>query len=201
MFIKNLNLFISIFLQNNKNNEKIEEIWETKKNQQLLIKMLKQNNITIKDPEKPKRGKSAFLFYCEENRKILKIKYTGFSVKQIVQKLGLEWRKLKESNSNEIERYENLSIIDRDRYKLEMKNYVPILYRKMDTKNEVKVSKKRSKNDGFQKFVNQKKKKLKDTRPELDSDGLLLYLQNRWNNMSEDKKSKYNKKEKKIKEE
>lgn len=198
MFIKNLNLFVNDFLNNNKKNEKIEDIWNSKKQQQLLLKMLKQNNITIKDPDKPKRGKSAFLFYCEENRKKLKEKYDGYSVKQIVQKLGLDWKKLKESNPEEIDKYEKLSIIDRERYKLEMKNYIPILSRKIEIKNETKkTSKRRSKNELlFDNFVKTKIKRLKNTRPELDSINMIEYLQTKWINMSDEKKSKYNKKEK-----
>jgi len=201
MFIKNLNLFINEFLINNKKNEKIEEVWNSKKHQQLLLKMLKQNNITIKDPDKPKRGKSAFLFYCEENRKKLKEKYDGYSVKQIVQKLGLDWKKLKETNPDEIDKYEKMSIVDRERYKTEMKNYIPILSRKIEIKNEIKkTSKRRSKNELlFDNFVKTKKKRLKKTRPELDSVDMIEYLQNKWINMSDEKKLKYNSKKDKEK--
>ena len=82
MFIENINQFVIDFLENNKTN--MSEHWSSKKNQQSLIKTLKKNNIKIKDPDKPKRGKSGFLFYCDTKRPIIKQEYPELTVKEIV---------------------------------------------------------------------------------------------------------------------
>ena len=67
-------------------------------------------------------------------------------MKEIVSKLGTEWQLLKTSNSDEINKYEEMSSKDRNRYKQEMKNYIPILNRKTEYKknSEKKPSKRRS---------------------------------------------------------
>uniref|UniRef100_A0A6C0E2K6 HMG box domain-containing protein n=1 Tax=viral metagenome TaxID=1070528 RepID=A0A6C0E2K6_9ZZZZ len=197
MFIENINKFVLEFLQLNKNNENIDEVWVSKKNQQLLLKTLKKNNVKIKDPAKPKRGKSAFLFFCEENRKKIKKKYPEYSVKEIVSKLGTDWKVLKDSNSEEINRYEQMSIKDRNRYKNEMKTYIPILNRKIDVKKSTKKpSKRRSKRTQeeimFDNFLKNKKTRAKKSHPELDSKDIVQYIKSKWEKLPDEKKKKYN---------
>jgi hypothetical protein len=197
MFIENINKFVLDFIEINKNNENIDEIWTSKKNQQLLLKTLKKNNVKITDPEKPKRGKSAFLFFCEENRKKIKKKYPEMSVKEIVSKLGIDWQILKDSNSEEINRYEQMSIKDRNRYKNEMKTYVPILNRKIDIKKSTKKpSKRRSKRTQeeimFDNFLKSKKTRAKKSHPELESKDIIEYIKSKWEKLPEEKKKKYN---------
>lgn len=197
MFIENINKFVLEFLQLNKNNENIDEVWVSKKNQQLFLKTLKKNNVKIKDPTKPKRGKSAFLFFCEENRKKIKKKYPEFTVKEIVSKLGTVWQELKDSNSEEINRYEQMSIKDRNRYKNEMKTYIPILNRKIDVKKSTKKpSKRRSKRTQeeimFDNFLKNKKTRAKKSHPELESKDIVQYIKSKWEKLPDEKKKKYN---------
>ena len=196
MFIENINKFVLEFFQTNKNNENIDEAWVSKKNQQLLLKTLKKNNVKIKDPTKPKRGKSAFLFFCEENRKKIKKKYPELTVKEIVSKLGIDWQTLKDTNSDEIDRYEQMSIKDRNRYKNEMRTYIPILNRKIDIKKSTKKpSKRRSKRSQeeimFDNFLKNKKTRAKKSHPELDSNGIIEYIKSKWEKMTDEKKKKY----------
>ena len=172
-------------------------MWVSKKNQQLFLKTLKKNNVKIKDPTKPKRGKSAFLFFCEENRKKIKKKYHEFTVKEIVSKLGTVWQELKDSNSEEINRYEQMSIKDRNRYKNEMKTYIPILNRKIDVKKSTKKpSKRRSKRTQeeimFDNFLKNKKTRAKKSHPELDSKDIVQYIKSKWEKLPDEKKKKYN---------
>lgn len=197
MFIENINKFVLEFIEINKSNENIDELWTCKKNQQLLLKTLKKNNVKIKDPEKPKRGKSAFLFFCDENRKKIKKKYPEMSVKEIVSKLGTDWQILKDSNSEEIDRYEQMSIKDRNRYKNEMRTYIPILNRKIDIKKSTKKpSKRRSKRTQeeimFDNFLKNKKTRAKKSHPELDSKGIIEYIKSKWEKLPDEKKKKYN---------
>ena len=196
MFIRNINEFVLDFLRININKTNTEEIWLSKKNQQCLLKTLKKNNVKIKDPDKPKRGKSAFLFYCEVNRKILKEKYPEMSVKEIVSKLGIDWQKLKDENSSDIEIYEEMSIKDRNRYKQQMRNYIPILNRKINNdekkESDKKQSKRRSKRNKeeimYENFIKSKKTRTKKLHPELESKDLIEYLKNKWEKMNDEKK-------------
>jgi hypothetical protein len=166
------------------------------------LKTIRKTNITVIDPTKPKRGKSGFLYFCEENRGKIKEKFPTISVKQIVSKLGTMWQELKNTNLAEIKRYENMSLEDRNRYKEEMKDYVPILNRKYDNllehiDNTTKSSKDRRKkkyrksSSPYSNFVKSKKTRAKRSHPELDSEGLLTYLEKRWEKLSDEKKGKY----------
>ena len=200
MFIENINQFVLDFLENNKTN--MSEHWSSKKNQQSLIKTLKKNNIKIKDPDKPKRGKSGFLFYCDTKRPIIKQENPELTVKEIVSKLGTEWQLLKTSNSDEINKYEEMSSKDRNRYKQEMKNYIPILNRKTEYKknSEKKPSKRRSKRNDedimYENFIKMKKPRVKKSQPEFDSNDTIEYIKSKWDNLADEKKTKYKNKKK-----
>ena len=215
MFVENISQFVIDFINNNKSSNIIEN-WTSKKNQDLLVKTIKKNNITIKDPNKPKRGKSGYLFFCAEYRDRMKKENPDLSVKDIVSKLGILWKQLKKEDGDEVRRFEKMSLDDRNRYKKEMCCYVPLM-RKINKKNKsdvvidlididknkqkikdekknIKKSKKSEKDEGYSKFVRSKRNKSKKTHPELDSEGILKYLEQKWEKFPESKKEKYRKK-------
>jgi hypothetical protein len=190
MFLENINDFVITFFSQNTDNEYLESLWMSPKNQQLLLKTIKKTNIKIKDPNKPKRGKSGFLYFCEENREKIKNEHPSISVKEIVSKLGQLWQYLKKTNKEEIKRYEDLSISDRIRYKNQMKEYVPLMTRKKDkSPKEKKVKSKRS--ILFDNYIKSKKLKTKRQHPELDSHGIITYLTEKWEKLPEEKKNRY----------
>jgi len=216
MFVENISQFVIDFINNNKN-PNIIEAWGSKKNQEQLFRTIKKNNIVIKDPHKPKRGKSGYLFFCAEYREKMKIENPELSVKDIVSKLGILWKQLKKDNSPEVKRFEKMSLEDRNRYKSEMDGYVPLIRKinkkeKKDKKSDenittiienekkkeeekiIKRSKKKEKDDGYSKFMRSKRNKTKKTHPELDSEGILRYLAEKWEKFPDSKKEKYRKK-------
>ena len=225
MFVDNISQFVLDFIQNNKN-PNLCDAWNSKRNQEQLVKIIKKNNIIIKDPQKPKRGKSGYLFFCAEYREKMKQEFPELSVKEIVSKLGIIWKKLKKENSPEVKKFEQMSLDDRNRYKDEMTDYVPLI-RKInkkekkivtddgiingddnnnitsvieDEKNKqkeeknLKRSKKKEKDDGYSKFIRSKRNKTRKTHPELDSEGILKYLAQKWEKFPDIKKEKYRKK-------
>ena len=216
MFVENISQFVIDFINNNKN-PNIIEAWGSKKNQEQLFRTIKKNNIVIKDPHKPKRGKSGYLFFCAEYREKMKNENPELSVKDIVSKLGILWKQLKKDNSPEVKRFEKMSLEDRNRYKSEMDGYVPLIRKinkkeKKDKKSDenittlienekkkeeekiIKRSKKKEKDDGYSKFMRSKRNKTKKTHPELDSEGILRYLAEKWEKFPDSKKEKYRKK-------
>ena len=58
----------------------------------LHLKIIKKNNITVKDPNKPKRRKSGYLYFCAEYREKMKAENPDLTVKEIVSKLGILWK-------------------------------------------------------------------------------------------------------------
>ena len=77
-----------------------------------------------KDPNKPKRGKTGFMFYCDEHRPKLMKKFTdkGEKVKigVIAKKLGGSWGKLSDKQKKP---YETKANKDKERYQKEIAEY------------------------------------------------------------------------------
>ena len=75
-----------------------------------------------KDPNKPKRAKSGFMFYCDEHRPKLmaKAKKNGGKVVigDISKALGKSWKSLKNKS-----KYDALAQADKERYEKEISEY------------------------------------------------------------------------------
>jgi hypothetical protein len=178
-----INIFVSDFLQQHDKDGIILRKWESVKNQRKLKKILKDRN---KDPMKPKRGKSGFLFFCDENRPIIKQNNKDITVKEVVSQLGTLWRQLKEDGKTE--KYDLLSCKDRERYKDEM-----ILYKKRKNPTTTPKSRKTpvKKQTAIDLYIKSKKAKVKTKHPEL-TDGLIeKSLKDRWKRLPLAKRMKY----------
>jgi len=79
---------------------------------------------TLKDPNKPKRAKSAYLFYCDDHRpKILdslRKKKKKVNIAEVSKQLGAKWKGLSDTTKAP---YEAKAQADRERYQEEMEQY------------------------------------------------------------------------------
>ena len=77
-----------------------------------------------KDPNKPKRAKSAFMFYCDKHRPKLieEQKKNGAKVNigNVSKSLGASWKKLKTSQRKS---YDALALKDKERYEKAIAEY------------------------------------------------------------------------------
>jgi hypothetical protein len=95
-----------------------------------LMKNSRKKSKSKKDPNAPKRGKSAYIFFCSAKRAEVK-EDLGDEAKatEITSRLGELWNELKESveseDVEELESYNRMAANDKDRYLTEMSNYVP----------------------------------------------------------------------------
>ena len=100
-----------------KQSEKVKEIID--------VKTSKKSS--TKDPNKPKRGRSAYIFYCQENRVAVKEEMPEAKGPDVTRELGARWRALKESptakDKRSVARYEKMSVEDKQRYEEEIANY------------------------------------------------------------------------------
>lgn len=102
------------------------ELGQTDKIPELLEKILgtKLKIKAPKDPNKPKRGKTGFMFYCDKHRPKLmnKFKDKGEKVKigVIAKSLGQSWKKL---TPKQKEPYETKAQKDKERYQKEIGEY------------------------------------------------------------------------------
>ena len=82
-----------------------------------------------KDPNKPKRGKSPYIFFCgEEREKVKQEMPTDTKPTEITRELGVRWKALTASDKKkDIERVERLkkqSVEDKERYNNEIESYL-----------------------------------------------------------------------------
>jgi len=102
------------------------ELGQSDKIPELLEKVLgtKLKIKAPKDPDKPKRGKTGFMFYCDEHRGNLMKKFTdkGEKVKigNIAKSLGASWKKLSEKQKKP---YESKAAKDKERYQTQIAEY------------------------------------------------------------------------------
>jgi structure-specific recognition protein 1 len=78
-----------------------------------------------KDSNAPKRFKNAYMFFCADERAVVKEEMPELKGKEILVEIGLRWKKLKEDNSKKLKKYEKMASKDRERYDEEMKDYQP----------------------------------------------------------------------------
>jgi hypothetical protein len=112
------------------------EQWNEDENMTAFKKLLskatkvKRGSGKAKDPNKPKRGKSSYIFFCAANRQAAKDEL-GDDAKatEVTAKLGEMWCALKESKNaadkKALKGFEDKAVEDKARYDEEMKDYVP----------------------------------------------------------------------------
>ena len=89
----------------------------------------KEKSDKIKDPNKPKRGKTAYFFFCDANREQAKAELLEetdqVTVGDVSRRLGAWWKEFKEDEDRKDEYDEFVAQADEDkeRYKTEMEDY------------------------------------------------------------------------------
>lgn len=73
-----------------------------------------------KDPNAPKRSLSAYMFFANENRDIVRAENPGISFGQVGRLLGEKWKAL---SSEDKSPYENKAAADKKRYEKEKAEY------------------------------------------------------------------------------
>jgi hypothetical protein len=128
--------FFSDFLLESGATEEVVEKWNSPENQAGLSSMIKsiptqKKKVSKKDPKKPKKNKSGYLFFCEQMRPKIKKRVkennedvNGKMLSNLVMKeLGKAWSDAKEGS--EIDVYVKMATEDKLRYVEEMKSYNP----------------------------------------------------------------------------
>ncbi len=127
--LKSLNKFVVSFFQ--AHNIEADNDWMDSSNQSaiksLLTKSLKCTG-KVKDPNAPKRGKSAYLFFCTAMRdKVKESLSTDSKATDVTRELGVRWNLLKEDKgrAKEMVKYQKQATEDKARYDTERSEYVP----------------------------------------------------------------------------
>ena len=138
--LKQLNKLIKAFL-NTHSAGNLNELWLSVANQKQVKSLLTQMNKT-KDPHAPKRSKSSYLFFCQNNRSLVKNELGDNSkATEVTKELGVRWNKLKVDGKKkntkgkllypkkaaQLQEYIRSAELDKDRYEKEKKEYVSLL--------------------------------------------------------------------------
>jgi hypothetical protein len=176
----------------------IDATWVSNADVQKQLKSLlsgKQLGRGKKDPNAPKRGKSAYLFFCAANRDSVK-SALGADAKatDITKELGVRWNKLKESSKpadkKALASFESEAQKDKDRYDGEKAEYVPVDVDESDSKRRggkaKKEGPKRAKS-AYLYFCDAHRDEVKSKHPEFKATEITSELGRMWNLLKDDK--------------
>lgn len=134
---KNINDYFVAFLKRIAKDGEIQldealEEWNGKENQSRLVKLVKKTRSSskkTKDPDRPKRSKSGYLFFCQDKRSTAKANLPSPTAPQVTTELGRMWNELKNrsdaKSKKQMARYSQEAEKDKERYQREMSDYVP----------------------------------------------------------------------------
>jgi hypothetical protein len=123
---KNINALVCDLLKKDSN---LKTKWKSEALQTQLKTILMKNKSQDKDENHPKRAKSPYLFFCDENRtKVRDELGDNTKATDITRELGARWQKLtkdsKASAKKQLKKYEKLAEEDGKRYKNEKAEYL-----------------------------------------------------------------------------
>ena len=168
---------VKSFLEENDSENLVEAWMEKQQDVEKITKKRKTSNKTSpKDPNKPKRGRSAYIYFCSENRATIKDGMEeDAKPADVMREMGAVWRELKDSTSEEslesIKKYSQMASDDKKRHAKEMESYVPLNEDEISALKPKKSTKKNSKKkDGSPKrarsayifFCSELRSKIKD---------------------------------------
>lgn len=157
-----------------------------------------------KDPNKPKRGRSSYIYFCGEKRAEIKESMDEDSKPaDVMREMGARWRALKEStkksDKEDIKRYEEMAAKDKERHAQEMDTYVPMSDediaalkpakkgRKKSTTTKAKdPSKPKRARSAYIFFGMEKRSVLKEENPDADSKEITSLLGELWSRYKEE---------------
>ena len=190
--LKIVNEFVSAFLVTNGDSESIEDEWSTDENQSkfkaLFAGCAKKSGKRKKDPNAPKRSKSSYLFFCVEERIVIKEETPDMSAKDVTSALGARWNLLKAEGDDSIQKYVDLAAEDKERYALEKSEYTPpvdFCTGKTGKRKKDPNAPKRSKSS-YLFFCASERLVLKEEKPDLSAKDVTSELGVRWNLLKED---------------
>lgn len=165
-----------------------------------------ENKLSLNNDTKettPKRGKSAYLFFCNDERANVMEIQPNLKGKEITTELAIRWNYLKENNPEKLQKYESMALEDKLRYQAE-KSIMPkkekTLKKKQQTVSETvsenlstKRKSKKSQNlsnpkrgkSSYLFFCSDERKNVLEQCPQLKVKEITIELANRWKQLKE----------------
>jgi len=150
-----------------------------------------------KDPNRPKRAMSSFMFFANEKRAEVRAKFPELKITQVGKKLGEMW---KDVTPEEKKRYEDMHTVDLARYRKAMETYVAPSESSEDSDSHSKKRRKKPKKDpnrpkrsmsSFMFFANEKRAETRTQHPDLKVTEIGKKLSELWKKLTPEEKKKY----------
>ena len=115
--------YVVDFLKSNNGDDLVEQ-WkkQEKQHSKVLNKVINKTNKPKKDPNAPKKGMSAFMYFSRDNRDKVKSDNPDITFGELGKELGQRWRAL---SDKEKAKYQKMAEKDKERYNTEMDKYTP----------------------------------------------------------------------------
>ena len=126
--LKQLNKLVLTFLKENTDAVNLNELWMDSSTQKQVKNLLSRANRSPKDPNAPKRGKTSYLYFCDDNSdKVKKSLGKDSKATDVTRRLGVLWNELKndKKRSKKLSHYVALAAADKKRYNDEKEEYTP----------------------------------------------------------------------------
>ena len=192
--LNKLNKLVLSFLKTNSDTENMEEMWmDSSVQKQVKVLCTDKGHEKRKDPNAPKRGKSAYLYFCSDNRaQVIKDLSDEAKATDITKELGVRWNALKESKKSSDKKkmvvYQESAKKDKERYEEEKKHYVPPKYddysKKRDNKKPANAPKRAK--SAYLYFCGVYRDKVKISNPGLKATEITSQLGAMWNDLKSD---------------
>lgn len=202
--IQNINDFVQTFFSTHGVDDSVFDEWKTKETQSSLETLMKSlgdktesKGKKLKDPNCPKRPKSAYLFFCGEQRETVQTDLDDPTPKNVTVELGVRWNTLKSATDSvskkQLSKYENMAEADKERYTSEMEEYTPPSDEELVEINEKSGKKKggrKSENSGpkrpksaYMFFCGEHREIVKKDLDDPSAKNVMVELGVRWNNL------------------
>ena len=169
--LKTLNTFILNFFQTN-TMEDLEKNWMLPGNQKKLKNII--NSCGKKTSNTPKRAKSAYLYFCQDNRDKVKNELgPDAKATEVTKELGKQWNQLKldKKKNKKLKEYLDLAMKDKERYMTEKNSLI------------TNTAPKRSKS-AYLFFCQEYRSKIKEeSGPDIKTTDITKELGKRWNEL------------------
>jgi hypothetical protein len=119
--IENISKFVTDYIESVKSTD-VDNKQFQKELKKILKKSLKKY-IKNRDIDKPKRPKTSFILFCDDERDNIKKDFPHYISRDIVTEQGKRWKELKDNNPERLKKYEELALIHKKRYLKSMEEY------------------------------------------------------------------------------
>ena len=194
MSFKAINEFFTAFLENHGDEEILLKWKEESKGLNKIIK--KKEKKANKKSSGLSKNKSAYIFFCVEERAEISKKNPELSSKEITKILAKNWGELKENDDDRMTKLQEKALKDKERYTKE----------KSDSENEKSDGegnaepKKKKKMSSYILFCKEERATIKAEFPEYNSKEIISELGRRWSELKASNSDKIAYYEQKIKE-